>query len=1108
MFKKVKFLLVAVMTVFMATLANAQVTTSALSGKVMADGEEVIGATVQAIHTPSGTYYGTITNTDGRFMIQGMRTGGPYRVEISYVGYQTQVYTDVQLSLGETYNMDITLKTGVELNEVVVTGTRSKFNNMKTGASTNVSNKDMMNLPTVSRNISDLTKLSPYSNGMSFAGSDGRSTNFTVDGANFNNNFGLSSALPGGGAPISLDAIEEMQIVVAPYDVRQSNFVGGGINAVTKSGTNTFKGTAYTYYYDESLRGNKINGVDLGDRAPESRKTYGFTLGGPIIKNKLFFFVNFESYKAPEDKITYRPDASKVGTLQQIKDKLQKDYGYDAGSWDSYPGGTTNTKYLARLDWNITNQHKLSFRFNKTENEYWYAPNGNSCDDKYRNKSYNRSSDISTAFSNNMYSQMNNVTSFAGELNSRFSDKLSNQFIATYTNINDQRGSNSSLFPQVDIMSGDYSSGNFIPYATLGYELFTFNNGVKNKSTNITDNLTYYNGAHKITAGLSYEYQTARNSYMRNGTGYYRYASPEDFLNGALPLSFCLTYGYDGNEEPAGVVTYNQFGVYAQDDWQVTPKFKLNYGVRVDALVFDDSALTTNNAIYNMNYNGPEALNIVNGMNRRIDTGKWPSTHPQVSPRVGFNWDVKGDKSLVIRGGTGLFMGRLPLVFFTNMPQYSGTIQGSAVFSSQIKNGQVVYTDAVRDALTKLTAGGKMMTDTKEIVKLLGLPTSYDPNSTSLGGNSYISAVDPSFKMPQIWKSSIAVDYALPTCFPMSVTGEFMYNKTVYGTMVTDWNVNTAVLDKHFAGADNRLDYSQSSYKLTSTPAYVMTNTKKGYGWNANITVKAQPVQNLNLMFSYTKTESKEVTGMPGSAANSTYTGLNTVNGVEFTGLQRSQYVIPDKLSASVSYFIPNFFNFKNEKMRADGLHISAIYQAYSSHGNSFIYSNDMNGNGNMDDLLYIPNDKNEINFKTEADRDAFWTFLENDAYLSSHKGQYAEAYAARSPWVHMLDLKLSEDFTFNIGKTQHTFELSCSVDNLLNMINSKWGVYKLSCYQNTSGTGTIAPLKYEGKNNAGQPVFSMVQVNKEYPKENYTKFYNNNGQTWHILFGLKYKFN
>ena len=448
--KALKSILLAFTTLIAGSVAYAQVTTASLNGRITDQkGETVIGAAVVATHTPSGTIYGAITNSDGRYVLQGMRTGGPYVVEVSCLGYQTVQYTDIKLALGENYVLDGTLNDDVEalMEAVVVATPASRFAATKTGASVNVSNDEMMAIPNSSRSISALTKLSPYASGMSFAGSDGRSTNFTVDGANLNNNFGLSANLPGGGTPISLDAIEEVQLVVAPYDVRQSNFVGGGINAITKSGTNTFKGTAYAYYSDEGTRGNKLMGERLGDRQYEQNKIFGLTFGGPIVKNKLFFFVNFEMQKKPEQTIQFQTtDKNKIATLDKIAEKLRKDYNYEPGSYTDYPGGTDNMKILARLDWNISRGHKLSLRYNNTRNKYWYAPNGNSCDDSFRNKSYNRASAVSQPFSNNMYSQQNNIWSVAGELNSRFSNVVSNRLIATYTNINDQRGSNSSLF--------------------------------------------------------------------------------------------------------------------------------------------------------------------------------------------------------------------------------------------------------------------------------------------------------------------------------------------------------------------------------------------------------------------------------------------------------------------------------------------------------------------------------------------------------------------------------------------------------------------------------------------------------------------------------------
>ncbi|MCQ2140870.1 MAG: TonB-dependent receptor [Bacteroidales bacterium] len=1082
-FKKV-FLTIAALLA--SVVMFAQGTTSSMTGAVTdQNGEPLVGATVVAVHTPSGSQYFSVAGNNGYYTINGMRPGGPYVVTVSLIGCKSVRFENLTLQLGETSTLDAALEEDTQmLNEVVVIAdAASRFATEKTGASTNVSNQQMMNLPNTSRSISAIAKLSPYSNGMSFAGGDGRSTNFTVDGANFNNNFGLSSSLPGGGTPISLDALEEMQIVIAPFDVRQSNFVGGGINAITKSGTNSFAGTAYTYYSDENFRGNKVMGEDLGERKPEQNKIYGLTLGGPIVKDKLFFFVNFEMQKKPEQAIKYQPSADKQNVLQKISDKLQNDYGYNAGSYTDFPGGTDNMKMLARLDWNISDAHKLSLRFNKTNNQYWYEPNGNSCDDKFRNKSYNRSSEQAHPFSNNMYSQMSNVTSFAGELNSRFGSKVANRFLATYTNINDQRGSNSSFFPHVDIMdSADYSSGNFKPYTSFGYELFTYNNGVKNNNLQIQDDVTLYLGEHTVTAGARFEYMKAHNSYMRNGTGYYRYASAEDFLNGALPLSFCLTYGYDGNDNPAGVVEYTQSAAYAQDEWKIARNFKLTYGVRAELVAFDDKAIVTNPNIAAIDYGG-----------KHIDTGVWPKTRIQVSPRVGFNWDVNSDKSLIVRGGLGMFQGRLPLVFFTNMPQNSGMIQGSYTASAQIKEGVLVYDDSVKEVLGKLTAGGKMMTDTKEIVKLLGLPTTADPAKAGLGGQSYIGGVDSNFRMPQIFKTSLAVDYTVPVNFPFTITAEGMFNKTIYGVMIQDWSLkDDASVLKHFAGPDKRLmNINDSRYHNTN--AYVMTNTNKGYGYSANVTLNAEPVKNLKLMAAYTHIESKELSGMPGSAANSVFTGLPTISGANNTDLQRSQYVVPNKVMASVNYAIWGF-NF------------NLYYTASSAAGNSYIYTNDMNGDGNATDLIYIPATKDEINFKTPADADAFWAFLEADKYLSSHKGQYAEAYAARSPWLHRFDFSVSKDFSFKIAGKTHGFQLSASIDNIGNLLNSNWGVTKMSAYQ-TSLNGTIAPLKYEGVNASNEPIFSMVKAGEVYPVQNYIKSFIDNTQCWHALVGIKYFF-
>ena len=718
--KRLFFLVAMLLT--MSLTALAQVTTSSLAGKVTLDdanGEEVIGATIQAIHEPSGTRYAAVTNTSGRFTIQGMRTGGPYSVTVSYIGFQPKTVKGVNLQLGETYNLSVWLSEDAnELAEVIVSGKASKFAAEKTGASTNINSSQIQNLPTVSRSITDVTRLSPYGgNGMSFAGSDGRTANFTVDGANFNNNFGLSDKLPGGGNPISLDAIEELQVVISPYDVRQTNFIGGGVNAITKSGTNTYKASAYIYHRNENLRGDAIDREQIaGARAKDSQTTYGFTFGGPIIKDKLFIFVNGEMSKIPTIANRWQGSANgvadadnyisrtKLSDLQTVSNHVKNKYGYDTGSWTDFPADESNYKILARLDWNITDRHHLALRYNFTKNNIWNAPNATSMDGGTR-MSGARTSQYSMSFANSMYSMENIVHSFSIDLNSRFTENLSNQFLATFSKLDDIRGTNSSEFPFVDILDGGDNN-----YMALGYELFTYNNAVHNTIWNIKDDITYYMGAHKLTAGIMFEHQMADNQYMRNGTGYYRYNSIEDFINGAAPEIFCLTYGYGGESKPAARVQFNRPGIYAQDDWNITDNLKMTLGLRVDGLFFNNKDLMTNKAILDIDYNG-----------RHIDTGKWPGNSITFSPRFGFTYDILGDKSLKLRGGTGLFSGRLPLVFFTNMPTNGGMVQYQA---------QVNAANAKKMGFTMDEFAGGMMTDIetmKNKLQSLGYPMDITP---------------------------------------------------------------------------------------------------------------------------------------------------------------------------------------------------------------------------------------------------------------------------------------------------------------------------------------------------------------------------------------------
>ena len=1092
-------LLLAFITMFAGVVCFAQVTTSALSGRVVdRNGEPIIGAAVLAQHQPSGTVYGAVTNADGRYTIQGMRTGGPYKVDFTCLGYQDLQYTEITLQLADTYNLNVWLQESTEFLDavVVVAAPTSKFAAQeKIGATTNISNTQILEMPTISRSISDIAKLSPYGgNGMSIGGADGRTTNFTVDGANFNNNFGLSDKLPGGGNPISIDAIEEVQIVVSPFDVRQTNFVGGGINAITKSGTNTFKGSVYGMYEDEHLHGNKVDGEKLSDPLSNKYITYGLTLGGPIIKNKLFFFISADRYANPGVVNRWRPSQdgvadpdnyisrTTVADMEKMSKFLKDTYGYDAGSYTDYPGDITNTKLLARIDWNITNNHHLALRYNYTLNQRWYNPNGNSMDNGPR-MAHSRMSEYAMGFSNNMYSQDNKVHSVSLDLNSRFGNNLSNQLLVTFSKLDDIRGSNSSVFPHVDIMKdGD-------AYMSFGYELFTWNNGVHNNTINAKDEVVYYAGQHKLTGGVSYEYQMADNSYMRGGTGYYRYKSMEDFMNNATPDVVSVTYGYDGELNPAARVQYHKVGAYFQDEWDAADNFKLTAGLRLDEMIFDNNDLITNKAIYDLTW--------ANG--QHLDTGKWPKPNLQLSPRLGFSWDVFGDKSLKVRGGTGLFTGRLPLVFFTNMPTNTLMVQnakaGYGKGAEELK--KVSFHTDVNDLIAELNS-----------INPKKFPTTITPEDGVYSGN--FDAVSNDFKMPEVWKSSIGVDYVVPVGFPLTLTGEFTFNKTINGVYITDWNMRDNAGWITYSGADHRHIYTSDAYinypAGSSDPgsALVLSNTNKGYGYIATFQLNTEPVKNLNITAGYTYTVSKELTGMPGSDASSAYKGIATVDGPNFVTLHNSQYVTPHRIFASVGYKI-------KEPIGVD--HFSLFYEAMSGGNYSYTYQGDFNNDGIAElDLMYIPKDSEmglkgsnaAFRFNSQADLDAYAQFAAQDKYLSSHKGQYAEAYSAVAPFYHSIDFRYAHDFVVKIGNVKNTLQLNVNIHNVANLLNSSWGYSYVGLRSITGSSYNIRPLAMSSIDPDGTPVFKSTLPENASTWE-LSKSY---GSLWYMQIGIKYMFN
>ena len=1091
-----RFAFLVAMMMMIVSSVMAQITTSGLTGKVVADGEDVIGATIEAIHKPSGTRYNAVTNAKGMYSINGMRVGGPYEVKISYIGYETQTVSGITLQLAETYNLKTDMKEDAKmLGDVVVVGQGTKFHEEKTGASTNISNLAITNMPTINRSITEFTRLSPYGgNGMTFMGTDGRTANFTVDGASFNNDFGLSSNLPGGGNPISIDAIEEMQVVISPYDVRQTGFTGGGVNAITKSGTNTFKGTAYIYHKNENMRGNSVDNTAISypEIATDRTTTYGITLGGPIIKNKLFFFASGEMVKTPTVASRWRGSEDGVANadnytsrtllsdLQTVSDFVKNKYGYDTGSYTSFPADESNYKALIRLDWNINNNNKLALRYNYTKNRGWNAPNASSMDGGTR-MSGGRMSQYSMSYANSMYAIDNLVHSLSLDLNSRISDKVSNQFLATYSKKDDVRYTDSEEFPMIDILKDNQA------YISLGYELFTYNNAVHTTTWNAKDDITWYAGSHKVMGGVSFEHQMADNMYMRNGTGYYRYDSLEEFLSGSAPEIVNLTYGYNGEKDPAARVQYNKIGVYVQDEWNIVPTFKLTYGLRADGFFYNNGDLMTNNALleYSQLHYG-----------QAVDTGKWPSSKISWSPRVGFSWDVFGDKSLKFRGGTGLFTGRLPLVFFTNMPTNSGMVQYAAQVNA--KNAAAKGFDMTAFSGGLVTdANGKATIDAlyNKLVSL-GYPTTIDPSQGQL--SSGMCGVSPNFKMPQVWKSSIAVDYAFPTSFPLSLTGEFIYNKNINSATITDLSVPSVASFSRFNGVDNRPIYP-TGYQNGSS-FYMLTNTSKGYGWAASITLNARPFDWMDFMASYTHQVQKELTSLPGSSASSVLQYIGTIEGPNPNNMH-----LHDALNLTPNRFIASL-NLHDKCCN----HYSIIYETWNgSYNYTYETVNDMNGDGFNYDNIYIPTDEQvankEFRFVSTDDETRFMDYVHNNDYLSKHQGEYAGTYSVHNPFVHRIDFAYKHDFKVNWGRTNHKLQLSFDMKNVLNLFNSEWGVQRVANTEFTGSSYDMRILKYEGVDADGYATFSTPSTisgdTKTWVKNHAV------GQCWNASIGIKYFF-
>lgn len=1077
---------------------TAQVTTSGLSGQVVSGKEQLIGATVFVIHQPSGTRYGTVTNQKGHYFLQGLKPGGPYRVETSYVGFRSACYTDIRLALGETYILNFSLTESTELSEVFIIAPKTQFAGTKTGASSHIHSKQIELIPNQGLTIGTLIQYSPYANGtgLAFGGRDQRQNSFTVDGASFNNNMGLDGAFLPGSKPISIEALDEIQINIAPFDVRQSNFIGGGVNAITKSGTNQFKGSAYSYIKNENLRGNSVNGTDLGERSDEASYIYGATLGGPLIKDKLFFFINGEMDNSPRPmhKWNYSEDGkmdadnfvSRVteADMAAFSGVLKDRYGYNTGSWTDFSGGTKAYRALVRLDWNINNNHKLMFRYNYTQDKL-YTPvysNGRGGEVAMNGA---RISQYSMSFRNSGYTVDNNLFSLTGELNSILGKNMYNKVSVSYTSSenNRRKAIGGGPFPTIDIMKPD-NMGTLYTFMNAGYDQYAWNNGILDKTLSLTNNFSYSIGKHSLTAGVSYDLIRVSNSYMRSGLGYYRYDSYEDFLNEAAPSVYTLTYSLTGGDSPADKLDFGQFAAYLQDEFNVTKQLKLIYGLRIDLPIYLNDKLL-NPSVAALDFNG-----------RNLYTGAWPSAQILFSPRIGFNWDVWNNRLLKVRGGTGVFTGRMPFVFLTNVQKGSGMIQNT-----------VTYTQKDNQEMLDKLAGG--IHTSEEVIQLLNLPT-------QPGTVNSLAALEKDFKLPQVWKTSLAADYQLPLPFETNLTLEAIYIKDIHAIVQRNYNVIPGNDEKmkQFNGPDNRYFYPGGvGNKILSEngEAMSMGNTSKGYSYTLNATLQTNPVRNLSLMLAYTYTASKSMVSNQGNDPGAAWKNQMSVNGPNEMFLQNPSFLVsPSRVVASVNYTIP----YARKHMATS---VGLIYTGAKAGSYTYSYLGDMNNDGVGNDLLYIPKTKDELTFTDKKDKkgniitaarqaDAFWDFINQDPYLKKHKGEYAESFAAYLPWLHRFDLRLLQDFSIKAGKKNNTLQVSLDILNVGNLLNDAWGVSQSLA---KSGGGRI--LQRTGVTAGNVPVYTMNHYEQDgiaiLPVNTFSKALNV-GNCWQIQVGIRYLFN
>lgn len=1098
--KFINVFLSCILLLSVSVTSVAQETTSDIIGTITADQKPLAGATISATHVPTGTVYSTTSRADGRYNLPNLKIGGPYTIVVTYVGYKEEKQENVTLLLGQEFKADFALTSASNsLAEVVVSATSQNkiFNNSRTGSQEIVNRNQIERLPTINRSLQDFTKLAPSANGLSFGGRNGSYNNLTVDGANFNNAFGLSGTLGGqtNSQPISLDAIEQIQVNISPYDVRQGGFSGAGINSVTRSGTNTFKGSVYTYLKGPNTQGYRVGTVTV-PKQDFSYSLRGFALGGPIIKNKLFFFVSGEQERVTTPATSYiasdanhPPNPASVSlanadTLDKLKQFLMDKFGYDPGSYQGYSYDTYSDKITAKLDWNINKSNTFTLKYNYLKS-YREIPASNSG----APGSNRQPSSTSLPFSGSGYQINNNFNIIIAELNTRFSNRSSNKLQIGYTALRDFRASLAGAdFPLVDIMNGQGQT-----YTSFGYEPFTYNNLLNTDVYQLSDIFTMYKGSHEITIGTQNYFKKFKNGFAPNYEGVYRFNTLTDFYNSvnngeANAVSYNLQYAVtkDGSF-PFAEIGSTELGFFAQDKWRIQNRFTLTYGLRVDVPIFQDKFETNEYA---------SALTFRDG--KHYDVGQKPGTNPLISPRLGFNWDIAGDQKTQIRGGVGLFAGPPPFVWISNQASNNGVQFGS--FS---------------------TSGVAFSPDIN----------TYRPSASAANTSYNLVFTDKDFKYPQALKASLAVDRKLPG--NIYATLEATYSKDI--NAVYFQNVNLPSTGIVFAGSDPRVRYDSTRIygghptATVTNPnisnAILMTNSNKGYSYAFTLQLQ-KTMKNLYFSAAYTLSRAKTLND-GGSIAASMWRDRAVMGDPNAEELGFANFYQPHRFIASASY--------RKEYAKHFATSIGLIFESAPAGVGSYTYNGDANNDatGGNNDLIYIPKDQSDIvlvpvangaavNGNTDTRTAAqIWTqlnnFINQDPYLSKHRGEIAQRNAAVLPNFNRLDINITQDIYFFSGKnkdTKHTLRLSLDVINAGNLFNRNWGIAQ-------SFTSTSF-LKYEGisanAETAGKPTFSFpyIDPSNQIPLVNsYVKspsYFNNAGQNlfsrWQMQFGIRYLFN